>query len=55
MTLRLRNWHEGTPDVGRVVWVWHFLHGVMHGVWDGAHWRTMEGDALYGVEWWHEL
>ena len=50
---RLRNWHTGTPDVGRIVWVWVSVTAIL-AVWDGAHWRTTEGQRIPDVTHWHE-
>jgi len=52
MSARLLNWHEGTPSVGRVVWVWYMTTAIL-AAWDGAQWRTVEGDALRDVTHWH--
>ena len=55
MTALRNNWHQGTPDVGRIVFVWHYLRGVVQAVWNGQDWRALDGDTLDCVEWWHEL
>ena len=50
--VRLRNWQTGHPDAGRVVWVWYMTTAIL-AAWDGAQWRTVEGDALRDVTHWH--
>jgi hypothetical protein len=50
---RLRNWHDGHPDVGRIVWVWAAVTAIL-AVWDGTHWRTTEGQVLRDISHWHE-
>lgn len=52
MTIRLRNWQTGTPDVGRVVWVWYYTTAIL-AAWDGAQWHTADGDGLRDVTHWH--
>ncbi len=46
-----RGWHEGVPDVGRVVWVLEYERLVL-AVWDGRQWRSKDGRQLMGITQW---
>ena len=52
MTIRLRNWQTGHPAPNCVVWVWYYTTAIL-ATWDGAQWRTVEGDSLRDVTHWH--
>jgi len=46
-----KDWRNDTPPVGQVVEAWFFTEIVLakH---DGQTWRTLDGVAVLGIEWW---
>lgn len=53
MTIRLRDWQNTAPPVNKIVWVWYSVTAIL-ATWDGANWRTTEGELLRDVAWWHK-
>ena len=54
----MNNWHEGHPDIGRVVWVLGAysvpVGHLLLAVWDGHNWHALNGELLLGVTYWQE-
>lgn len=49
----MKLWSTGLPPAGHVVEVWYW-NAIILATWDGARWKTLDGQAIDGVTHWRE-